>query len=340
MVISMDDDDTATRDSNNNHDVVLKHYTPTRPPPLPEPPPICDIETTINDPHRWLHSGTSIDGQSTEDNTTTIDGEFILLFRSAYQVNRMYQVSVLSSIVLLLQLGLINTIAIMQLVVLYQESLNMISSATQNGEYNAEEYYCYADIMGKNGYYYNIRCNDGDCCNDTMRTNGEKIACCSSQDPYMIQYCTNTIAINTTLRVGHSIGDTANEGMFQEPIPVMCLCYLLIVTLGLLGQSMGGVKIHKDQVNRVSQMMRARLEAQLESIHTGLVNRTSESNNKSFGSFERTPKSCIQSDVFVCSFLPKLVCSSLLKLVSSFLLMEPQRVPRSLKPRLLYTKMY
>jgi hypothetical protein len=53
--------------------------------------------------------------------TTTIDGELILLFRLAYRVEGMYQVSALSSIVLLLQLGLINTIAIMQLVVLYQD---------------------------------------------------------------------------------------------------------------------------------------------------------------------------------------------------------------------------
>jgi hypothetical protein len=65
----------------------------------------------------------------------------------------------------------------------------------------------------------------------------------------------------------------------------------------------GGVKIHKDQVNRVSQT-RARLEARLESICEPL-----------------------NSDVFVCSFLLKLVCS--------FLLKEPQRVPR-----VLYTKMY
>jgi hypothetical protein len=75
----------------------------------------------------------------------TTDGEWILLFRLAYRVDIRYgvsvlasivlilqsgsvhyrvdiryQVSVLSSIVLLLQLGLINTIAIMQLVVLYQ----------------------------------------------------------------------------------------------------------------------------------------------------------------------------------------------------------------------------
>jgi hypothetical protein len=39
---------------------------------------------------------------------------------------------------------------------------------------------------------------------------------------------------------------TTNEGMFQAPIPVMCLClcFLLIVTLRLLGQSMGSVKTH------------------------------------------------------------------------------------------------
>jgi hypothetical protein len=57
--------------------------------------------------------------------TTTIDGEFILLFRSAYRVNRMYRVSVLSSTVLLLGPESVYndkdyTIAIMQLVVLNQ----------------------------------------------------------------------------------------------------------------------------------------------------------------------------------------------------------------------------
>jgi hypothetical protein len=97
-------------------------------------------------------------------------------------------------------------------------------------------------------------------------------------------------------------------------------------------RTMFTVKIHKDQVNQFSQT-RARLEACLESIHTGLVNRTSESNNESFGSFERTPKSCIQSDVFVCSFLLKLVCSFLLKLVCSFLLKEPRLQYCTLNPR-------
>jgi hypothetical protein len=58
----------------------------------------------------------------------------------------------------------------------------------------------------------------------------------------------------------------------------------------VLSQSMGSIKIHKDQVNRVIQT-RARLEARL------------KSNNESFGSFVQTPESYIQSDVFVCSFL-------------------------------------
>jgi hypothetical protein len=75
----------------------LVHDTPSQPPPLPEPPPfgnvfdyrighynidiiensfdsyIGDIEKTINDPHCWLHSGTSVDGVN-------------LLFRSMIRV--------------------------------------------------------------------------------------------------------------------------------------------------------------------------------------------------------------------------------------------------------------
>jgi hypothetical protein len=103
---------------------------------------------------------------------------------------------------------------------------------------------------------------------------------------------------------------TANEGMFQEPIPVMCLClcFLLIVTLRLLGQSMGSVKTHTGPTSKMS----ARLEARLES----------------FRSSARTLQSCIQSDVFVCSSLLKLVCSFLLKPVCSFLHKEPRQVPR------------
>ena len=142
MVISMDDDDNTTRDSNNNRDVVLTHYTPSTPPPPPEPPPsiinnndindhnknktenqtdlstvmidmstmrdpsdsyIGDIEKTINDPHRSLHFCSTTDGESISI--------LILLFRSAYQVNRMYPVSstILSSIVLTLQSGSVNT---------------------------------------------------------------------------------------------------------------------------------------------------------------------------------------------------------------------------------------
>ena len=38
MVVSMDDDD-STRGSNNIHYVILIHYTPSRPPPLPLPEP-------------------------------------------------------------------------------------------------------------------------------------------------------------------------------------------------------------------------------------------------------------------------------------------------------------
>jgi hypothetical protein len=51
---------TATVDVS---EVIPVENTPPQPPPLPEPPPICDIEPAINDHHRWLHSGTSIDGE-------------------------------------------------------------------------------------------------------------------------------------------------------------------------------------------------------------------------------------------------------------------------------------
>jgi hypothetical protein len=43
----------------------------------------------------------------------------------------------------------------------------------------------------------------------------------------------------------------------------------------MLGQSMGSVKIHKDQVDQASQM-RARLEARLEAHLELLVNRISQ----------------------------------------------------------------
>jgi hypothetical protein len=79
---------------------------------------------------------------------------------------------------------------------------------------------------------------------------------------------------------------TADEGMFQGPIPVMCLCFLLIVTmclcfllivtLRLLGQSMGSVKTHTWLVNLhtfgstfgIYARLGARLRARLESIQS------------------------------------------------------------------------
>ena len=58
------------------------------------------------------------------------------------------------------------------------------------------------------------------------------------------------------------------------------------------------------ELDRISQIMRARLERTSES---------NQSNNESFGSLVRTPQSCIQSDVFVCSSILKHICSFLLK---------------------------
>ncbi|OEU23683.1 hypothetical protein FRACYDRAFT_233856 [Fragilariopsis cylindrus CCMP1102] len=182
--------------------------------------------------------------------------------------------------------------------------------------YNAEEGMFQEPIKINNSTYSNIA-NIGivDYCNDTRKENGERTTCYSSQDPYMIQYCTNTIAIEATLRLGHcnegkidintrinninnnywynnndetttlisigdettctSIGDkattlirTIQNGKWKKHnqldynmvlvliydhvismIPVqVCSCILLIVTMRLLSQSMGSVKIHKDQV--------------------------------------------------------------------------------------------
>jgi hypothetical protein len=260
-----------------------------------------------------------------------------------------------------------DTIAITQLLNLYQDSLS--TSATQNGEYNAEEYYFYADIMVKNDYYTDDNSNilyddmkknnnnynddgndtskdnnsdddywynnyfiilyendlpdappdiisvtksvDNDYCNGTMRTNnGERTVSYSSQDHFIddkVRINVNTSFNNNNdgdetttlisltqngenkniegkyqLRALRSEGQykdevcNAEEGMFQEPIPSkwlnynlviisiyrLYLCFLLIVTMGLLVQSMGSVKIHKDRVNRASQT-RARLGARL-----------------------------------------------------------------------------
>ncbi|OEU07720.1 hypothetical protein FRACYDRAFT_250743 [Fragilariopsis cylindrus CCMP1102] len=68
MVTSTDNDDNATRNS-SNHEVVMIHYTPSRPPPLPEPPP-------------WFHFDASIDGDSISI--------LIFLFRLVYRVDRKY----------------------------------------------------------------------------------------------------------------------------------------------------------------------------------------------------------------------------------------------------------
>jgi hypothetical protein len=181
--------------------------------------------------------------------------------------------------------------------------------------YNAEEGMFQEPITINNSTYSNIA-NIGivDYCNDTRKENGEQTTCYSGRDPYMIQYCTNTIAIEATLlRLGHcnegkidintrinninnnywynnndetttlisigdettctSIGDKATTLIRTiqngekhnrldynmvlvliydhviSMIPVqLCSCILLIVTMRLLSQSMGSVKIHKDRV--------------------------------------------------------------------------------------------
>ncbi|OEU09693.1 hypothetical protein FRACYDRAFT_271261 [Fragilariopsis cylindrus CCMP1102] len=176
--------------------------------------------------------------------------------------------------------------------------------------------------------------------NDMMKENGEQTTCYSNQDPCMIHFCNNILAIESkdsidtiendaSLQLRHSnggnidtntssivvmmdilIGDaetttsTSNEDEttttqngennnqldyklvialiydhVMSMIPIqLYLCILLIVTLRVLSQSMGSVKIHKALVKRVSQLnqvsqMRARLES-------GLVNQTS---HESFG---------------------------------------------------------
>ncbi|OEU15984.1 hypothetical protein FRACYDRAFT_240683 [Fragilariopsis cylindrus CCMP1102] len=180
-----------------------------------------------------------------------------------------------------------------------------------------------------------------------IKENGEQTTCYSNQDPYMIQFCHNVIAIDSnynidmiatdaSLRLGHSKekidinetttlirmftcieynttrtsiedetttlirtiqnGEKNNQLDYNlvivliydhviSMIPVqLCLWILLIVTLRLLSQSMGSVKIHKAQVKRASQLnqvsqMRARLES-------GIVNQSSQiMSHESFGSF-------------------------------------------------------
>jgi hypothetical protein len=77
--------------------------------------------------------------------TTTIDGELILLCRLAYRVNRLYQVGKILSpmVLLLLQSGSVhdNTIAITQLVILYQDKYHTIAvvpSLDRNGEHRVD----------------------------------------------------------------------------------------------------------------------------------------------------------------------------------------------------------
>jgi hypothetical protein len=78
----------------------------------------------------------------------------------------------------------------------------------------------------------------------------------------------------------------------------LCLCFS-IVTLNrvrnVLGQLMGSVKTHTGLVNTFGSTFGSTFGIQ------------------SFGSSTRTLQSCIQSDVFVCSSILKLICSFLLK---------------------------
>jgi hypothetical protein len=77
---------------NTDDEVVFVHNTPRQPPPLLEPPPSILDNSDDND-----------DIDLAFNSVPSIDGECILLFRSAYQVDRMYQVdTILSAIVLLL----------------------------------------------------------------------------------------------------------------------------------------------------------------------------------------------------------------------------------------------
>jgi hypothetical protein len=105
-------------------EVIPVENTPPHPPPLPKPPPlIIGFDYRI---HRWLHSSTSTDGEKEfisrpkvvdagevtlventpphrpppsiidnnngyEYSVTSINGEWTLLVRSAYQVDRMYR---------------------------------------------------------------------------------------------------------------------------------------------------------------------------------------------------------------------------------------------------------
>ena len=122
MVICMADDDNTNRDSNNNYDVVLIHYTPSRPPPLPEPPPSF-IDSNFNN-DSILHCDDPYGCCTNNEH-----GEK-LLFRSIYQVKYENQILLLSLQVQVIiksrsmnQVEVIkyddDDIAIMQQVVLY-----------------------------------------------------------------------------------------------------------------------------------------------------------------------------------------------------------------------------
>jgi hypothetical protein len=81
------DNDTITKDrinlmvvpyqevTVNNGEVILVENTPPHPPPRPEPPP-----SIINNNNGYEYS------------VTSIDGEWTMLFRAAYQVDRMYRI--------------------------------------------------------------------------------------------------------------------------------------------------------------------------------------------------------------------------------------------------------
>ena len=227
---------------------------------------------------------------------------------------RILNITCLHTLISTTQIGENKDIDGMEKIGEYQSRALRSEGQYKDEVYNAEEGMFQEPITINNSTYSNIA-NIGivDYCNDTRKENGERTTCYSSQDPYMIQYCTNTIAINATLRLGHynegkidintrinninnnywynnndetttlisigdettrtSIGDKAttlirtiqNEEKHNRlnynmvivliydhvisMIPVqLCSCILLIVTMRLLSQSMGSVKIHKDRV--------------------------------------------------------------------------------------------
>ena len=104
-------------DAHNGDNIAIVNGEPSRPPAVPEPPPHLKSFIENNNEDRWAHSGTPIDGHLISiliflfrlvDRMYRVDtiivlplrsgsahtDEFVLLllFRSAYQVNRKYRV--------------------------------------------------------------------------------------------------------------------------------------------------------------------------------------------------------------------------------------------------------